>query len=296
MILFLGMPVLGHAESASQVQNQSGERNAEPPRLIYSPEPGDSTTPTYDQYMRSPYTPQGTNTPQPSAFEPTALRPHPSDPALPREISPYQDYSPYQEVVGEGADYTLGIDDVVTIIVRNQPEFSGRFVVDPFGNIQYNFVGDIPAAGKTKAEVKADLLQRLEHFVRYPEVSVMISEYRSKAVYVFGFVNAPGKYIMKGDRITVKEAIVASGLPRLDAALAKIYIIRPSQFTSDGKPQRKAVNLKKLLHKGESVEDFILQPGDTLLINQRFFDKFLNTFSRIVSPIFQSAALYRLVT
>jgi polysaccharide biosynthesis/export protein len=239
------------------------------------------------QYMQSPYgqNPYGAMNPATANAQ---------DPLMNSEVSPYSRYSPYIEVIGEGSDYTLGIDDVVTVIVRNQPDFSGRFVVDPEGNVQYNFVGDIPAEGKTKEELKADIMKRLTRFVRYPEVAVMISEYRSKAVYVFGFVNAPGKYAMKGNKITVKEAVVAAGLPRVDGALDRVYVIRPSDNTESGEPEKKKVNLDKILNKGQSAENFMLEPGDTIVVNQRYFDKFVNNFTRIVGPVFQSAAVYDL--
>ena len=48
------------------------------------------------------------------------------------------------------APYTLGIGDVVDVQVRNQPEFSEKYIVGPDGNIQYAFVGDIQAEGLTK--------------------------------------------------------------------------------------------------------------------------------------------------
>lgn len=216
------------------------------------------------------------------------------DPFGASEVSPYAHYSPYMEIIGEGSDYTLGIDDVVTIIVRNQPDFSGRFVVDPEGNIQYNFVGDIPAIGRTKEELKVEIMERLKKFVRYPEAAVMISDYRSKHIYVFGKVNRPGKYAMKGNKITVKEAMVAAGLPTDDAALGRVYVIRPSEFTETGEAEKMKVDVKQLLRSGDSAEDFFLEPGDTIIVNQRYYDKFVNNFSRLVGPLFQAAAVYEL--
>ena len=238
-------------------------------------------------FMQSPYNPNQQSRGQNSA----AMN---RDPLMASEVSPYSRYSPYMEVIGEGSNYSLGIDDVITILVRDQPDFSGRYVVDPEGNLQYPFVGDIKGVGKKKEEIKAEITERLRRFVRYPEVAVMISEYRSKAVFVFGYVNAPGKYAMKGDKITVKEAVVAAGLPRMDAKLNKVYVIRPSQFNKDNKPSQKKVDLDKLLNKGESTEDFLLQPGDTIVVGQRYFDKFVNNFSRLVGPVFQAAAVYDL--
>ncbi len=276
-------------------QVQSGQTNVVP--VGYSAN-YDPQFPPYSSFMQAPQSSQGAlqqqygQSPYPSTGAPGPTQN--MDPYFASEVSPYSRYSPYLEVIGEGSDYTLGVDDVVTIIVRNQPDFSGRYIVDPEGNLQYNFVGDIPTAGKTKEELKAEITKRLTRYVRYPEVAVMISEYRSKAIYVFGFVNAPGKYAMKGDRITVKEAVVAAGLPRLDGSLKNVYIIRPSEKTKDQKPAQKKVDLDKVLNKGQSAEDFILEPGDTIVVHQRYFDKFVNGFSRLVGPLFQSAAVYEL--
>jgi polysaccharide biosynthesis/export protein len=283
-------------DSLTQDQNNSNlvavsgttSGNAPAGQLTYSTNYNPQFSPTAT-FMQSPYG----GMPMPAARLNPAMTSS-KDPYLASEVSPFSHYSPYTEVVGEGSDYSLGIDDIVTIIVRDQPDFSGRFVVDPDGNLQYNFIGDIKAEGKTKEQLKAEVTEKLRRFVRYPEVAVMISEYRSKAVYVLGYVNNPGKYAMKGDRITVKEAVVAAGLPRFDAKTSKVFVVRPSQHTADGKPQKKNVNVNKLLNKGESAEDFILQPGDTVVVNQRWFDKFVNNFSRIVGPLFQSAAVYEL--
>src|SRR3989338_3486019 len=62
--------------------------------------------------------------------------------------APY-DYTTW--LVGDGP-YTLGRDDVIHIAVRNQPEFSGSFVITSTGAIQYSYLGDIPIAGMTKQE------------------------------------------------------------------------------------------------------------------------------------------------
>src|SRR3989338_4756279 len=62
----------------------------------------------------------------------------------------------------------------------------------------------------------------------------------------------------------------------------------------DGKPAKKQVDLKNLLIKGDSTDNFLLEPGDTIVVNQKYFDKFVNAFSRLVGPVFQAAAVYEL--
>jgi polysaccharide biosynthesis/export protein len=308
LVIALAAPTVS-AEPLAYRGNQNAEMTSSPNTLSgeYGMAPVAYTTnyeteySPYASFMGSPYGAGGSPMSPPPAggySQGQAMQAYPNqgqvDPYAANEVSPYSKYSPYVEIVGEGSDYTLGVDDVVTIIVRNQPDFSGRFIVDPNGNIQYNFVGDIKAEGKTKEELKADIAERLKEYVRYPEVAVMVSEYRSKNIYVFGFVNRPGKYAMKGNKITVKEAIVAAGLPRVDGSLKRVYVIRPSEYRDDDKAAKKKVNLKNLIEKGDSAEDFLLQPGDTLVVHQRYFDRFVNGFSRLVGPLFQAAAVYEL--
>jgi protein involved in polysaccharide export with SLBB domain len=243
-----------------------------------------------DPYGNNPYDPNMMSYPQPP---PPPYQNQIQQSEVIAEPS-YSSYSPYYQAEGMGSDYTLGVDDVVTVIVRNQPEFSGRFAVNPEGNIQYNYIGDIKAEGRTKDELKIAIEKSLTRYVRNPEVAVMVTDFKSKSVYVFGYVKSPGKKSMTGDHMTIKEAIVAAGLPREDAAMKQVYVIRPSQYTASGKPEKRSVNLKRLLHKGDSSENFVLRPGDTIYIRQKFFDKFINTYSRLITPIFQTAALYSL--
>lgn len=308
-------PALGLAEQVSEPLSYEGQtdptqldsNSAQPAssRLVPVSYGADYSTqfPAAASFMQSPYSSGGVQSlygevgsgaPSAAGYGSVAPPPANVDPFGASEVSPFSRYSPYMEILGEGSTYTLGIDDVVTIIVRQQPDFSGRFVIDPEGNIQYPFVGDIAAVGLTKGELKKEVLTQLRKFIRYPEVAVLISEYRSKAVYVFGHVGRPGKFAMKGDKITVKEAVVAAGLPTGDAALGRVYVIRPSEFTDDAKPRKTKVDLNKLLNKGISAEDFILEPGDTIIVKQRYFDKFVNNFSRLVGPLFQAAAVYEL--
>lgn len=192
------------------------------------------------------------------------------------------------EVVGEGERYTLGPDDVVQILVRNQPDFSGHFVVGPEGHIQYNWCGDVKAEGLTKEELKAELTERLKEYVRYPEVSVAIVQYNSKAVYVIGAVGNPGKYPMKGDHIDLRDALVLAGLPNDVSALHRARIVRE---TEDG-PIDIDVNLKDLLYKGELDKNYQLEPGDIVYVPMSRFVKTSQVMSQTLGPVFQAAAVY----
>ena len=164
-------------------------------------------------------------------------------------------------LVGQGP-YTLGRDDVIQVDVRNQPEFSGQYIVGPEGEIQYSHLGDIPVLGMTKGEVQQVLEKMLARFIRVPQVTVTIVAFNSKAVYVIGELNRPGKYIMRGDTIKLREAIVAAGLPTRFAALWRTHIVKPD--IND--PKVRKVNLKKILYSGKLYEDLDLYPGEIVVV------------------------------
>lgn len=200
---------------------------------------------------------------------------------------------PEIEVVGEGSRYTLGVDDVVQILVRSQPDFSGLFVIGPEGYIQYNYVGDIQAAGLTKDELKAVLLDKLQRFVKYPEVSVAIREYRSKGVFVLGDVAQPGRHAIEGNSITLREALIKAGLPLETAALSRVRVIRFNPLKPE-KPRTIKMNAKALLYGGDLTKDLELEAGDVVVVPRSLYRKGMDTFGKITKPLLESAVLYNL--
>ena len=189
------------------------------------------------------------------------------------------------ELIGEGTTYTLGKGDVVEITVRNQPDFSGQFVVGPEGNIQYMFVGDIKVEGLTKEKLKDKVVEALKKYVKIPEVSVTIAAYLSKFVYVLGEVGSPGKYPMRGDSISLREAIVVSGLPTRDAALRRVYVIKPDEI----KPVYRKVDIYRLLYEGKLKDNVMLTPGDLVVVSSTVPSEINRALTNLLSPITRAA-------
>lgn len=189
-------------------------------------------------------------------------------------------------VVGEGF-YTLGRDDVIQVDVRNQPEFSGVFVIGFDGKIQYNYLNDIPVAGLTKYEVQQVLEKLLQRFVRAPLVNVTIVAYNSKVVYVIGEVNAPGKFIMRGDAIKLREAILAAGLPTKVAALSRVHVIKPDLEN----PDIRVINVKRILYKGALKDDIDLTTGEVVVVPSTVWSIVNNFVSGIFSPVTRAARM-----
>ena len=96
------------------------------------------------------------------------------------------------------------------------------------GKIQFEFVGDILVSGMTKDQAKIWIAKRLVKYIINPDVTVVITEYNSKVVYVVGEVGAPGKIFMRSDTITVRDALLSANLPQLTASTDNATLFTPS--------------------------------------------------------------------
>ncbi|MBI5874078.1 MAG: polysaccharide export protein [Candidatus Omnitrophica bacterium] len=213
-------------------------------------------------------------------------------PVVAKKVMPLPTVVP-QSGISEPTRYTLGPDDVIEIIVRRHPEFSDKFIINAEGKVQYKFVGDIEVRGLTKTEVKDKIIQVLSKFIISPDVEVTILDYRSKIIYVIGEVGAPGKYYMKADEISLREAVVQAGLPTLSASMRRTQLIRPDK---SGKPKIKTIDLYALLYEGKLNLDQIMFPGDVLVVPATVFAKIMRVVSPITAPVASSDTLRRAAT
>ena len=186
------------------------------------------------------------------------------------------------DFIQEFSHYTLGKTDIIEISVLRHPEVSGEYTINSEGKIQYEFVGDVSIEGLTKKEIKEFLIKKLEEYIIAPEVTVKIVGYNSKIVYVVGEVGRPGKIFMRGDTITIREALIQAGLPLLSAKASKSYLITPS---ADGNPEKKNVNIHRLLYEGDLRENLTMRPGDTLYIPPTFLAKTMRVIQPVTQPI-----------
>lgn len=152
-------------------------------------------------------------------------------------------------------EYRLGAGDKLRVIVYNEVQLSGEYVVDSQGKLSLPLVGDLDVQGKTSIEVarQAEGLFRSRNYLLNPRVSIEVSAFRP--FFVVGEVHKPGQYPYVAG-LTVWNAIAtAEGLtPR--AKKTVVYIRRFGE----------AAELPYRL-----TPDLRVWPGDTLRINERFF-------------------------
>jgi len=184
----------------------------------------------------------------------------------------------------ESVKYTLGADDIIEITVMRHPEFSGIFPINSEGKIQLKFAGDINVMGLTKKQVEEKIAKVISGFLISPEVNVTITEYKSKFVFVLGEVAQPGKYYIKSETISVRDAVVNSGLPTYSAAMRKCSLITPDK---SGKVKNMPVNIYNILYIGDLRKNIDMRPGDVLYVPSTIMAKII----RIISPVATTVGL-----
>jgi polysaccharide export outer membrane protein len=107
----------------------------------------------------------------------------------------------------------IGPDDAVTIDALNVEEISKTWRVSAAGDISLPMIGRVHAAGLTVDQVEDEIDSRLDQFVRKPQVTVYISEFRGHPATVSGAVERPGIVQLQGTT-TLFEVLVQAGGPK----------------------------------------------------------------------------------
>ncbi|HRP11102.1 MAG TPA: polysaccharide biosynthesis/export family protein, partial [Terricaulis sp.] len=153
--------------------------------------------------------------------------------------------------VAERAEYRLGSGDELRVTVYGEAELTGQFRVGSQGTIAYPLVGDVPAAGLTVGEFTTSLQQALLAYIRAPNVSVQVTNYRP--FYILGEVQRPGTYEYSTD-MTVLNAVATAGGFTYRANRRRVYIRRASETEERDYPLTIATPVL---------------PGDTVRIGER---------------------------
>jgi len=177
-----------------------------------------------------------------------------------------------------GTAYIVGPNDVLGIQVFGEKDLSQNYAVDADGTISFPFLGRVPVSGKTVQEIEFALTKLLaDGYLSRPQVSVLITSYRSRAIYVLGEVRNPAKYTIEG-QTTLLEVIAQAGsftpsaaqtinLLRYKDGLAGVVAGSP---VTPGDPRGAEILRinRDDLAEGRLQANIILQDGDTIFVPQ----------------------------
>jgi polysaccharide export outer membrane protein len=160
-------------------------------------------------------------------------------------------------VAAAQGDYRIGTDDVLVVSVWDQKDLDQVVSVRPDGKISLPLVGEMQAGGLTVAELASRLTTLYSRTVKGAQVTVSVREIRSRPVFFLGGVVRPGLVQLTQD-LTILQALSTVGGPIANADLESAFVLRGDK--------RIAVNLLKIMQKGDISQNLRLQPGDTVVV------------------------------
>jgi len=160
-------------------------------------------------------------------------------------------------------DYIIGPEDVLDITVWKNADLSKTVQVRPDGKISLPLIGDVATAGRTAAQLAEAIVGKLKEFKENPQVSIVVKEVNSYAIYVLGEVTKPGKYPLKSKTTLLQAITLASGFTPA-AARNKIVVFRFGE--QGGKDIKIKASYDDIIMRDESPQNIQLTPGDTIVV------------------------------
>lgn len=159
-----------------------------------------------------------------------------------------------QAVADTDGPYLLDTGDKLRVFVYGQPNLSRIYTVDHGGWITVPLIGAVKARGITTFALEQSLKGKLgTQYVRDPHITVDVQQ--NRPFFILGEVKTAGQYPYVSG-MTAKVAVAIAGGFSERANEHKIQITR---------------RVNGLVERMDVPDDYVVQPGDTLYIYERFF-------------------------
>ena len=160
--------------------------------------------------------------------------------------------------------YRLTKYDVIDIQLIGFSEGAGMsdIMIGPDGYVQLPYVGSVKLAGLTLDEAKAVLMERMSVYLRFPDMSLLMSSYGPRKVYVMGEVGAPGIHQLGVDNLNAYAALSSAGGIKRRGRSTQVQVLRVVGDTM----YYKTLNIKNYIKKHDLTQNVVLQDGDIVYV------------------------------
>jgi polysaccharide export outer membrane protein len=213
-----------------------------------------------------------------------AAPPVPADSAISRVQAKSQKQRFQEQLLGQMGqvsltgyqDYTVGPEDLLEITFFGNEDLGREVRVNGRGEVSLPLVGPVKIADLTPKEIEDRLVQLYQEgrFIRHPQITVFVKDYRHQRVMVTGAVVQPGAYEMIGPRTLLEMLGKAGGLKenagdmvyvirrQSAAALAQVKAEQMQPFSPGS--ETIVIDLRRLLLEGALNFNLPIQNGDVV--------------------------------
>jgi len=156
--------------------------------------------------------------------------------------------------------YRIGPGDLLELKVFQVEELSQTVRVSEDGSITLPLLGRVLVEGLTQEGVVQKLTGLLQaKYVKNPQVTIFIKEYKNQQVAVIGAVVNAGSYELVGRKNLLQIISMAGGFS--ETAGNEVFILREGP---DGVTSTVAIDLKDLIVNGNQTLNVPIEPNDVI--------------------------------
>ncbi|GJQ60476.1 MAG: hypothetical protein D8M57_16785 [Candidatus Scalindua sp. AMX11] len=172
--------------------------------------------------------------------------------------------------------YVLGPEDVIKIEIWNHENLTRTIEVPEGGEFTYPHIGAVKAEGLSIFQLEELLKRRLsDGFIKSPQVTVTVENYKSKKVFILGHVREPGIYNVRGRSHILELISKAGGFTSEAGRTVTIVRSKTSSGARVGFPHEEdeeniifTIDLGQYGHNSKS-SSFIINSEDYIYVNEK---------------------------
>lgn len=167
---------------------------------------------------------------------------------------------------GRAPEYRLGAGDIIRVSVFQNPELSLELRVTEAGIVGYPLLGPIRLGGLSVTAAEKLIADGLRdgNFVKQPQVSIIVAQFKSSQASVLGQVNRPGRYALEVTDMRLTDLLaLAGGVATQGADTVVVSGVR------NGRLWRQEVDLPALFGPGGAKDDLAIGNGDTIWVSRQ---------------------------
>jgi len=179
--------------------------------------------------------------------------------------------------------YVLGPEDQMVIRVSDLDEFGAGgtaaaadkpYRIDMRGFVNLPLIGRLKAGGLNVEQFETAVVEKLQQFVKAPQVTILVTEFRSQPISILGQVGTPGVHQLQGRKTLLEVISVAGGLKPESGYTIKI--VRKKQYgaiplksakeDTSGEYSVAEVSVKGIMNATSPEENVLIQPFDVITV------------------------------
>jgi polysaccharide export outer membrane protein len=159
--------------------------------------------------------------------------------------------------------YIMGPGDTVKIAVYQNPDMATETRISEMGSITFPLLGPVEIGGLTpaQAEIRISSLLKSGGFVPRAQVTILVTQFRSRQVSVLGQVNHPGRYAIEEPSVRLTDVLAIAGGIAVTGG-ETVTVIR----AAEGGEQRIEIDLLGLFDAATQPKNIEIGNGDSVFV------------------------------